>query len=236
MDMLALARCTRRHGRDHLRPRGLLSRCTASPRADLERRLGNMLGERSRLRGRRPLGIEALRSTRTRQLPIIGSFLDRRKPGRRAWPAGPGARRHEVSRVSEFVALRIFLALILAPAADAALRRLAWASCPDRRWRGLRRLHAAQAVTMNMAQGRRLKKLNEQLPKTLTMLSNSLQGRFRPHAEPGPGQPRAAAPDRDRDAPRPAGHQRWLQRRTRRCSTWPSAAAAPTSTSWSRPC
>jgi tight adherence protein B len=144
-----------------------------SPRASMERRLGHIVGGDADLEVV-ALGNEALRSSGKRDFTTIASFLDRRNLTERI--------QLDLDRadmklsVSEFVALRIFMGLIFAVVAMLFL--------------GTQGLHGLIVLAvggvgyklplfkMKMAQGGRLKKINEQLLEALTMLSSSLRAGF----------------------------------------------------------
>jgi tight adherence protein B len=145
----------------------------ASPRADMERRLGHIVGGETDM-AVAALGNEALRSSGKRSFTTIASFLDRRNLTERI--------QLDLDRadmklsVSEFVALRIFMGLIFATVA-----MLFFGS------QGISVLfvlglgtvgYKAPLFRMKMKQGGRLKKINEQLLEGLTMLSSSLRAGF----------------------------------------------------------
>jgi tight adherence protein B len=145
----------------------------ASPRASMERRLGHIVGGEADLEVV-ALGNDALRSSGKRSFTTIASFLDRRNLTERI--------QQDLDRadmklsVSEFVALRIFMGLIFASIAMLIF--------------GTQGIHGLFVLgigavgyklplfKMKMAQGGRLKKINEQLLEALTMLSSSLRAGF----------------------------------------------------------
>jgi tight adherence protein B len=145
----------------------------ASPRADMERRLGHIVGGEADLEAV-ALGNDALRSSGKRSFTTIAQFLDRRNLTERI--------QLDLDRadmklsVSEFVALRIFMMLIFA-----AVAMLFFGTG------GIGGLivialgfvgYKLPLFKMKMAQGGRLKKINEQLLEALTMLSSSLRAGF----------------------------------------------------------
>jgi tight adherence protein B len=145
----------------------------ASPRDQLERRLGHIVGDQADLQVV-ALGNEALRSTGKRSFATIAQFLDRRNLTDRI--------QLDLDRadmrlsVSEFVALRLFMGLI-----GALIGMLFFGA----QGIGLAAILGLGTVgyklplfKMKMAQGGRLKKINEQLLEGLTMLSSSLRAGF----------------------------------------------------------
>ncbi|HEY7269360.1 MAG TPA: hypothetical protein VH951_06005, partial [Dehalococcoidia bacterium] len=81
----------------------------SSPRGQLERRLGHIVGDQQDLQAV-ALGNEALRSSQQRSFQTIAAFLDRRNLTERI--ALDLQRADMRLSVSEFVALRLFLGLI----------------------------------------------------------------------------------------------------------------------------
>ena len=145
----------------------------ASPRENMERRLGHIVGDQPDLQVVQ-MGNEALRSSGKRSFTTIAAFLDRRNLTERI---ELDLQRADMRlSVSEFVALRIFLGLV-----GAAVAMLFFGS------QGINLLFVLIAAfigyklpvfKMKMAQGGRLKKINEQLLEALTMLSSSLRAGF----------------------------------------------------------
>ena len=150
-----------------------LHRSTASPRSDLDRRLGSILAETSELEPSMAEH-EALRPGRTGYTPIIRSLLEGH-----AWTANMASRLERADiklTVTEFVALRIFVGLMLTLAPLLLL-----GTTPV----GLAVIALALAAGsllpiyyVGFAQARRLNMLNEQLAEALTMLANSLKSGF----------------------------------------------------------
>lgn len=142
---------------------------TVHPSSALERRLGSVLGATG---FEVETGSEVLRQHK-RSLPLFGGLIEGK-----SWAEQTAGRleRAEIRlTVSEFVALRVFAALILA-ALPLVLLGGAFGF--------LAALGAGVAgfqlpnLYVNMAASKRQKKLNDQLPEALTMLSNSLKAGF----------------------------------------------------------
>ena len=145
----------------------------ASPRADMERRLGHIVGGQEDMEVI-ALGNDALRSSGKRSFTTIAQFLDRRNLTERI--------QLDLDRadmklsVSEFVALRIFMGLVFA--------LIAMLFFGTQGVNGLFVLglgavgYKLPLFKMKMSQGGRLKKINEQLLEALTMLSSSLRAGF----------------------------------------------------------
>lgn len=148
---------------------------SAHPRGSLERRLGTMLGEGGAggLQAS-PLDFEGLRPTKVGRTPILGSLLQGK-----TWTTQvvDDLEKADIKlTVSEYVALRIMLALFAAlaplvmlgknPAGLLAMAVAAFAA------------FMLPSFYVNMAKGRRLKKLDTQLIEVLSLLSNSLKAGF----------------------------------------------------------
>jgi len=150
-----------------------LQRSTASPRSDLERRLGGIIAETSDL-APSMAEHEALRPGRTGHTPIIRSLLEGH-----AWTANMASRLERADiklTVTEFVALRIFVGLMLTLAPLIIL-----GTTPV----GLVAIALALAAGwllpmfyVGFAESHRVNKLNGQLAEALTMLANSLKSGF----------------------------------------------------------
>jgi tight adherence protein B len=145
----------------------------ASPRENMERRLGHIVGDQQDMQVV-AMGNEALRSGQQRNFQTIAAFLDRRNLTERIQL---DLQRADMRlSVSEFVALRMFMAL-----AGAAIGMLFFGTA------GINVLFVLGMATvgyklpvfkMKMNQGSKLKKINEQLLEALTMLSSSLRAGF----------------------------------------------------------
>lgn len=148
-------------------------RSSASPRNNMERRLGRMIGEGVGSEIETASAIEGLRHRRSGSIPVIGMFL-----AGRSWSEEMAAELERADiklTVSEFVALRIMMAGVLA-------------LLPFLLLGGLKGIILAVVlgvvgVTLprlwvSRSKARRINKLNAQLPDTLTMLSNSLKAGF----------------------------------------------------------
>ena len=146
-----------------------LYQSTASPRTNMERRLGNLMGEANPQQAT-AADFEALRTKREGKVPILGSLFK-----------GSEQLSLELERadmkftVSEYVALRFFFLL-----AGVALPLLLIGS-------PIKFLVACVTgfvgyqlpkVYLSMAKGRRQGKLDGQLPDMLSMLANSLKAGF----------------------------------------------------------
>jgi tight adherence protein B len=146
---------------------------SASPRGNLERRLGNLMGEGSGFEVT-AASFEGLRSKRVGTIPIISSIMAGRNTAEEL--ALQLERADMKLTVSEFVAVRIFLALfgvglpILLIGVRPAGILLALTGA----------LVGYMLPKLYMARGRskRVQKLNEQLPDALTMLANALKSGF----------------------------------------------------------
>ena len=145
----------------------------ASPRQGLDRRLGTVLGSGSPYD--LPLAqAHALRPSRTGRLPVISSLIEGR-----GWTEGTALRLERADlrfTVSEYVALRLFLALIagivpLVVLSGTVLAYGAMAVCAVVAFK-LPEMYIGFAIK------RRVAKLNEQLIEGLSMISNSLKAGF----------------------------------------------------------
>ena len=146
---------------------------TASPRGNLERRLGSLMGEDAGYEVA-AASFEGLRSRRMGSIPIISALLAHR--------SGTDDLAVQLERadmkltVSEFVAARIFFGVF-----GLGIPVLLFGATP----RGIGIAAFAGLVgymlpKLYMARGRskRLSKLNDQLPDMLTMLANALKSGF----------------------------------------------------------
>jgi len=146
---------------------------SASPRGNLERRLGNLMGEGSGFEVT-AASFEGLRSKRTGSIPIISGLLSGR--------SGTDELALQLERadmkltVSEFVAVRIFFGLF-----GLGIPILLLGTTPI----GILVALVAGIVgcmlpKLYLARGRskRVQKLSEQLPDMLTMLANALKSGF----------------------------------------------------------
>ncbi len=145
----------------------------ASPRGNLERRLGSLMGEDSGYQVI-PASVSGLRRSRTGTTPIISALLANRSG---TDDLGIQLERADMKlTVSEYVAARIFSGLF-----GAGLPILLLGTGP----KGV----AATVIAglfgymlprfyMMRARSKRLTKLNEQLPDMLTMLANALKSGF----------------------------------------------------------
>jgi tight adherence protein B len=145
---------------------------SASPRDALDRRLGGVIGDQNG-QTQQALASEVMRTRKT-IFPTLAAYLDRKNI--------TASIQMELDRadmrfsVSEFVALRVFLGLI-----GIALGVVMVGAGPAGLGVGLvlgTIGYKAPAVKMHMAQGGRVKKINEQLLQALTMLSSSLKAGF----------------------------------------------------------
>jgi tight adherence protein B len=144
---------------------------SASPRDALDRRLGGVLGDQNG-QTQQALASEVMR-TRKSPFPTLAAYLDRKNI-----TAGI---QQELDRadmrfsVSEFLALRVFLGLI------GIVLGILLVGGPIGLVAGLvlgTIGYKAPMVKMHMAQGARVRKINEQLLQALTMLSSSLKAGF----------------------------------------------------------
>lgn len=145
----------------------------ALPRAGLNRRLGAILSDGSALQSAMDQ-MEALRTKRTGKVPIISSLLEGKD-----WSAATAKRLESADMrftVSEFVALRVFAGLLLSVIALVVIGS------------GLIGFLAVIVTFIvgfllpnfwvSMAIGRRVSRLNSQLPEALTLISNSIKAGF----------------------------------------------------------
>ncbi|HWC30862.1 MAG TPA: type II secretion system F family protein [Dehalococcoidia bacterium] len=146
---------------------------SASPRGNLERRLGSLMGDASSYEVT-AASFEGLRSKRVGTIPIISSLLQSRNTGEEL--AIQLERADMKLTASEFVAVRIFLGLF-----GLGLPVLMLGTSPV----GILCAFGGAIVGYSlpkfyMAHGRskRVNKLNAQLPDTLTMLANALKSGF----------------------------------------------------------
>ncbi|HLF79907.1 MAG TPA: type II secretion system F family protein [Dehalococcoidia bacterium] len=150
-----------------------LYQSTASPRNNLERRLGRLMGDPTGMEAT-AADFEALRSHRTTKLPFLGALLEGR-----SWneELSLDLERGDIKLTpSEFIALRFFFVL-----AGAAIPLLMVGTSMV----GVAAILLAALIGfqipkfyLNFAKGRRLGKLNDQLPEMLSMLANSLKAGF----------------------------------------------------------
>ena len=149
-----------------------LYNATASPRGQLDRRLGSLMGEDSSFEA--AASFEGLRARRTGSIPIISSLIANRSSTDDL--AIQLERADMKLTVSEFIAARLFFALF-----GAGVPVLLLGATP----RGigaavLAGLFGYMLPRLYLMRGRskRLTKLNEQLPDMLTMLANALKSGF----------------------------------------------------------
>jgi tight adherence protein B len=146
---------------------------TASPRDSLDRRLGRLMGESLGDDWQMIGAAEGLRHHRESHIPVIGSLIKGK-----IWVAEAAADLEKADMkltVSEFVALRFFFAgifgavpyLLLGPPIGLVLGVvLAIVG------------YLLPRIYMSRAKGKRVSKLESQLPDALTMLANSLKAGF----------------------------------------------------------
>jgi len=146
---------------------------TANPRGNLERRLGNLMGEGAGFEVA-AAAFENLRSRRTGSIPIISSLLANRAS---TDDLAMNLERADMKlTVSEFVAARIFFGLF-----GLGIPILLFGTTP----KGIAAavlcgLFGYMLPKLYMIRGRskRLSKLSDQLPDMLTMLANALKSGF----------------------------------------------------------
>jgi tight adherence protein B len=146
---------------------------TASPRGALERRLGTLLTDSGNFEVAMAEH-EALRPTRTGRTPIISSLLEGK-----AWTGEMADRLERADiklTVSEYVALRIFVAIVLLSIpmlfiGTAGLGLLAMIGAAFVGW-------LLPAFYVKFCVQRRINKLDSQLVEALTMISNSIKAGF----------------------------------------------------------
>jgi len=145
---------------------------TVVPRASLNRRLGSVLGETSAYE-MAMTQMEGLRPKRVGKITVITSLLEGKD-----WTAETAVRLERADMkltVSEFVAIRVFLALVLVAVAYFAVAGIVGV---------LLMLVAAiigwlaPSIYVSRAIGKRVSKINAQLPEALTLLSNSIKAGF----------------------------------------------------------
>jgi tight adherence protein B len=154
---------------------GLLAlyNATASPRGNMERRLGAIMGEDAGYEVT-AASFEGLRSRRTGSIPIISALLS----GRSSTDAlAVQLERADIKlTASEFVAARIFFGLF-----GLGIPVLMFGTTP--RGIGIAAVaglfgYMLPRIYVARARSKRLNKLNEQLPDMLTMLANALKSGF----------------------------------------------------------
>ena len=154
---------------------GLLAlyNATASPRGNMERRLGAIMGEDAGYEVA-AASFEGLRSRRTGSIPIISALLS----GRSSTDAlAVQLERADIKlTASEFVAARIFFGLF-----GLGIPVLMFGTTP--RGIGIAAVaglfgYMLPRIYVARARSKRLNKLNEQLPDMLTMLANALKSGF----------------------------------------------------------
>jgi tight adherence protein B len=148
-----------------------LYQSTASPRSNMERRLGNLMGEANPLQAS-AADFEALRTRRESKVPILGSLMK----GSLTNDLGLELERADMNlTVSEFLALRFFfllaglampLLLIGSPIKFLVALPVGFVG------------YQLPKIYLSMAKGRRQGKLDGQLPDMLSMLANSLKAGF----------------------------------------------------------
>jgi len=146
---------------------------TASPRSNLERRLGTLIGDSLPYEST-PSSFEGLRQRRAGNVPVLSSLLQSR--GGTEELALDLERADLNLTVSEYVASRLFMGVLLGivPLVVLGLQPL-----------GLLAIGVAMAVGfmlpklyLNFRKKRRLQKLSDQLPEMLSMLANALKSGF----------------------------------------------------------
>lgn len=146
---------------------------SAGPRAHMSRRLGSVMGETSAYE-LALTKLEALRPKRLGRIPLITSLLEGKDS------TAEMARRLERAdvrlTVSEFVAVRFFLALLLAGIGflffGAALLGVAIMAALGVAG------YVLPSLWLNMTTKRRINKLDSQLPEALSLISNSIKAGF----------------------------------------------------------
>lgn len=145
---------------------------SAGARSGLTRRLGTILGETPAYEVAMAQ-MEALRPKRLGRIPIISSILEGK-----SWTDETASRLERADMrltVSEFVAVRVFVGLILAMVAfflaGSGLGILLVLVAGFFGW-------VAPSMYVSMAIGKRVNRLNAQLPDALTLLSNSIKAGF----------------------------------------------------------
>ena len=146
---------------------------SAKPRADVNRRLGSVVGESSALE----MTVDqflGLRPKRAGKFPIIGALLEGK-----TWTEETAARLERADirfTVSEFVSIRIFLALIVG-----FIGFLVLGSGPPGIVASLVGGligYSLPSLYVSRTASRRAAKLNTQLPDALTLISNSIKAGF----------------------------------------------------------
>jgi tight adherence protein B len=145
----------------------------AGPRANLSRRLGNILSETTAYESPIP-NVEALRPKRLGRFPVISSLLEGKDST--AEMAARLERADVRLTVSEFVAVRVFLALILAGIAFLVMGSglvgiLTMVAAGFIGW-------LLPSIWLSITTSRRISKLDAQLPEALTLISNSIKAGF----------------------------------------------------------
>ncbi|MGE0057121.1 MAG: type II secretion system F family protein [Dehalococcoidia bacterium] len=145
---------------------------SAGARSGLTRRLGTILGETPTFEVAMAQ-MEALRPKRLGRIPIISSILEGK-----SWTDETANRLERADMrftVSEFVAIRVFVALILALLAffliGSGVGILVMVIAGFLGW-------LIPSIYVGMQIGKRVNRLNAQLPDTLTLLSNSIKAGF----------------------------------------------------------
>ena len=146
---------------------------SASPRGNLERRLGNLMGEGSGFEVT-AASFEGLRSKRVGTIPIISSIMAGRNASEEL--ALQLERADMKLTVSEFVAVRIFLGLfgvglpiLLMGTRPAGILLAVGAGLLG---------YTLPKLYMGRGKSKRVEKLSGQLPDALTMLANALKSGF----------------------------------------------------------
>jgi len=148
-----------------------LYQSTASPRSNLERRLGNLMGEANPA-GATAADYEALRTKREGKVPFIGSLIR----GSLSDELALELERADMKlSVSEYIAFRFFF--LLAGGAMPLLLLGSPLKFPVA-LAGAFVGYQLPKVYLSMAKGRRQKKLDGQLPDMLSMLANALKSGF----------------------------------------------------------
>jgi tight adherence protein B len=148
---------------------------SASPRGNLQRRLGRLMSDDAGFEVT-AASFEGLRSKRLGTIPIISSILAGRGKGTGEELALQLERADMKLTASEFVAVRLFLGIF-----GLGLPVLVLGTTPVGMFAAaVGGLGGYMLPKLYMARGKskRVQKLNEQLPDTLTMLANALKSGF----------------------------------------------------------
>ncbi|HLG12404.1 MAG TPA: type II secretion system F family protein [Dehalococcoidia bacterium] len=146
---------------------------SASPRSKMERRLGNLMGEASGFEVT-AASFEGMRSKRVGTIPIISSLMKGRNTAETL--ALQLERADMKLTVSEFVAVRIFMALfgLGLPILFLGTKPAGFLIALVGAFVG----YMLPKLYMGRGTSKRVTKLNDQLPDALTMLANALKSGF----------------------------------------------------------